>query len=147
MLVELLQTTYNYRIIQIFNIKILFYKFSAPAFHNPIPSFFLQRLQNDSVYYYTHYAFTVHYYYIMIVILINIINNSWLINLYTGVFDQPRVTQFGGAKGPASTGVRVADLQQHGRRVRQAETVERSSGGGRLMAQTQSLVSNTIIII
>lgn len=61
-----------------------------------------------------------------------------------GVFDQSRAAQFGGTERPAGTGVRVADLQ-HGRRVRQAEAVERSSDGGRHMAQTQSLVSALLL--
>jgi hypothetical protein len=63
-----------------------------------------------------------------------------------GVFDQPRVAQFGGTKRPTGTGVRVADLQ-HGRRVRQAEAAERSGDSGRHMAQTQSLVSALLLLL
>lgn len=62
----------------------------------------------------------------------------------TGVVHQPSFAEFGGAKRPADTGVRVADLQ-HGRRVRQAEAIKRSGGSDRYMAQTQPLVSTCTI--
>lgn len=73
--------------------------------------------------------------YLNIILIIYVINNLFVL---TGVFDQPRVTQFGRTKRPADSGVRVADLQ-HGRRVRQVEAVKWSDS--RFLAQTQSLVS------